>query len=148
MAPERPPLVLAVFCLSPAHTHRRYRVQHSGHEHDSEQEAIRPLPEGRLRQPRRQAEGPRQGHPGAGRRGRNGPGRAVVGIAQDPMRRDSDRLEASRLLADRGWGKAAAFEPVEGDPLGLEDVEQAAEAFRARILRLAGEAEQAPMPPR
>jgi hypothetical protein len=38
-------------------------------------------------------------------------------IARDETRRDSDRLEASRLLADRGWGKAASFEPVEGDPL-------------------------------
>jgi hypothetical protein len=26
-------------------------------------------------------------------------------IAQDPMQRTRDRLEASRLLADRGWGK-------------------------------------------
>jgi hypothetical protein len=50
---------------------------------------------------------------------------------------DRDRLEASRLLADRGWGKAADFEPLEGDPLGVGDVEAAAEEFRARILRLA-----------
>jgi uncharacterized protein DUF5681 len=60
-------------------------------------------------------------------------------IAQDPMRRDSDRLEASRLLADRGWGKAANFERLEGDPLGLVDAEAAAEEFRAAILRLAPE---------
>jgi hypothetical protein len=58
-------------------------------------------------------------------------------IACDPMRRDADRLQASRLLADRGWGKAANFEPLEGDPLGLEDAERAAEGFRAAILRLA-----------
>jgi hypothetical protein len=58
-------------------------------------------------------------------------------IAKDPMRRDADRLRASELLADRGWGKAPAFEPVEGDPLGLEDAEKAAEEFRAAILRLA-----------
>jgi hypothetical protein len=57
-------------------------------------------------------------------------------IAKDPMRRDSDRLEASRLLADRGWGKAASFEPVEGDPLDLAVLEGAAEEFRASILRL------------
>jgi hypothetical protein len=60
-----------------------------------------------------------------------------LSIMEDPMRRDSDRLEASRLLADRGWGKAANFEPLEGDPLGLEDAERAAEEFRAQILRLA-----------
>jgi hypothetical protein len=58
-------------------------------------------------------------------------------IAQDPMQRTSDRLVASRLLADRGWGKPANFEPLEGDPLGLEDVEAAAEAFRVKIMRLA-----------
>jgi hypothetical protein len=62
-------------------------------------------------------------------------------IASDPMRRDADRLEASRLLADRGWGKAPSFEPVEGDPLGLEDVEAAAEAFRAKVMGLAESSE-------
>jgi hypothetical protein len=61
-------------------------------------------------------------------------------IAQDTMQKTSDRLEASRLLADRGWGKApaptyAAIE--EGDPLDLASLEQAAEDFRARILKLA-----------
>jgi hypothetical protein len=65
-----------------------------------------------------------------------------LSIMDDPMRRDSDRLEASRLLADRGWGKAASFEPVEGDPLDLAALEGAAEEFRAKILRLAGEPEQ------
>jgi hypothetical protein len=34
-----------------------------------------------------------------------------LSIMEDPMRRDSDRLEASKLLADRGWGKAATYEP-------------------------------------
>jgi hypothetical protein len=29
----------------------------------------------------------------------------------------SDRLEASKLLADRGWGKAAAFEPLGAVPV-------------------------------
>ena len=29
-------------------------------------------------------------------------------IALDPSQKTSDRLEASRLLADRGWGKALA----------------------------------------
>ena len=58
-------------------------------------------------------------------------------LAQDETRRDSDRLEASRLLADRGWGKAAAYAPVEGDPFDLPSAEAAAEDFRAAILRLA-----------
>jgi L-rhamnose isomerase len=58
-------------------------------------------------------------------------------IARDETRRDRDRLEASRLLADRGWGKAASFEPVEGDPFDLADAERAAEEFRAKIMRLA-----------
>ena len=59
-------------------------------------------------------------------------------IARDETRRDRDRLEASRLLADRGWGKAPAYVPIDEDnPLGLEDVKAAAEEFRAAILRLA-----------
>jgi hypothetical protein len=62
-------------------------------------------------------------------------------IVQDDTRRDRDRLEASKLLADRGWGKPAADEPQEGDPLDLAVLEGAAEEFRARVLRLAGEAE-------
>src|SRR5262249_49067327 len=60
-----------------------------------------------------------------------------VSIMEDPLRRDSDRLEASRLLAERGWGKAAVFAPQEGDPLDLASMEQAAEEFRAKVLRLA-----------
>jgi hypothetical protein len=56
-------------------------------------------------------------------------------------RRDADRLEASRLLADRGSDKAAVFAPQEGDPLDLSDTEAAAEEFCRRILRLA-EAEE------
>jgi hypothetical protein len=90
---------------------------------------------GEVRQRRRQAERPVTSH------------RELVGeygiklaelwwsIASDPMRRDSDRLDASRLLADRG--KPANFEPQEGDPRGLEDAEKAAEWFRAEIVRLA-----------
>jgi hypothetical protein len=66
-------------------------------------------------------------------------------IAQDPMRRDSDRLRASELLAERGWGKAANFEPVEGNPFDLADAEAAAAEFCARISELAESGErQAP----
>jgi hypothetical protein len=53
------------------------------------------------------------------------------------MQRTRDRLEASKLLADRGWGKAAVFAPQEGDPFDLEEVEAAAEEFRRRVLQLA-----------
>jgi hypothetical protein len=62
-------------------------------------------------------------------------------IAQDSMQRTSDRLEASRLLADRGWGKAAAYQPQEGDPFDWGNVEAAAEEFRAKILQLAHDPE-------
>jgi hypothetical protein len=90
----------------------------------------------------------RSGNPGGRPKGLAKATRALVGedgmalvdlwwsIASDPMRRVSDRLEASRLLADRGWGKVANFEPLEGDPLGLEDAERAAEEFRAKVMRL------------
>jgi hypothetical protein len=38
-------------------------------------------------------------------------------IARDETRRDRDRLEASRLLADRGWGKAPTLAAIEeSDP--------------------------------
>ena len=68
-------------------------------------------------------------------------------LAQDPMLRDSARVEASKLLAERGWGKAAAVAEVEAvDPLGLEDAEAAAEEFRARILRLADQREMGTAP--
>ena len=89
------------------------------------------------------------GNPGGGPQGLARANRELVGedgmalaqlwwsIAQDEMQRTSDRLEASRLLADRGWGKAAAYQPQEGDPLDLAAAEQAAEEFRAAILRLA-----------
>jgi hypothetical protein len=60
-------------------------------------------------------------------------------IARDETQRSSDRLDASKLLADRGWGKAAVFSPQEGDPLDLAALEGAAEEFRAKILRLAGD---------
>ncbi len=62
-------------------------------------------------------------------------------IATDETQRSSDRLEASKLLAERGWGKAAVFSPQEGDPLDLAALEGAAETFTARILKLAGEPE-------
>jgi len=64
-------------------------------------------------------------HPRAGRCGRHGFGPVLV--VDRPGRDERDRLEASRLLADRGWGKAPNFEPLEGDPLDLEDLERAAE---------------------
>ena len=63
-------------------------------------------------------------------------------IARDETRRDSHRLEASRLLAERGWGKAPAYAAIEeGDPLDLADAEKAAEEFTAKILRLASDQE-------
>jgi hypothetical protein len=64
-------------------------------------------------------------------------------IARDETRRGSDRLEASKLLAERGWGKAPAYAAMEeADPLGLEATEEAAAEFRAKILKLTREAEQ------
>jgi hypothetical protein len=40
---------------------------------------------------------------------------------RDETRRDADRLRATELLAERGWGKAPTFAAIEeADPLGLE----------------------------
>ena len=58
-------------------------------------------------------------------------------IANDELQKTSDRIAALNQLADRGWGKAAGFVPQEGDPLGLENIERAAERFRSRIVKLA-----------
>ena len=82
----------------------------------------------------------RSGNPGGRPQGLARATRELVG--EDGMELaqlwwDIDRLEASKLLADRGWGKAAVFQPQEGDPLDLAAAEQAAEEFRAAILRLA-----------
>src|SRR4051794_5857935 len=54
-------------------------------------------------------------------------------IARDGTRRDSDRLEATRLLADRGWGKAPAYAAT----MNLASLQAAAEEFRASIIGLA-----------
>ena len=65
-------------------------------------------------------------------------------IARDETQRSSDRPEASRLLADRGWGKAPTYAAIEEeDPLDIANLEAAAEEFRANILRLveAGDSE-------
>lgn len=60
-------------------------------------------------------------------------------IVEDDGAKTADRLEASRLLAERGWGKAPAFAPVEeADPLGMEGAEEAARELRAEIIRLSG----------
>jgi hypothetical protein len=95
------------------------------------------------------------GNPGGRPKGLAKATRALVGedglalaqiwwdIARDETRRDRDRLEASRLLADRGWGKAPTFAAnEERDPLDLADAEKAAEEFTAKILRLAEAGEQ------
>jgi hypothetical protein len=119
-------------------------VQHSGHERTSERGRSRPLAEGQFWKPSRQAERACK----ATRALVGEDGMALVepwwSIAQDSMQRTPDRLEASRLLADRGWGKPATFELLEGDPLDLADAEKAAEEFRAKVMHLAESPESDP----
>lgn len=46
-------------------------------------------------------------------------------VMSDPAAKMEHRLEASRLLADRGWGKAPQFAPIEdADPLERRDVSE------------------------
>jgi hypothetical protein len=67
-----------------------------------------------------------------------------LSIVEDKNAKTADQLEASRLLAERGWGKAPAFSPVEAeDPLGLGDANQAADELRAEVLKLASKDETA-----
>jgi hypothetical protein len=57
----------------------------------------------------------------------------LLEIAMDPLHRDADRIRAVELLADRGWGKAAAFQPIEDDPLGLAELQASAEEFTRKV---------------
>jgi hypothetical protein len=62
----------------------------------------------------------------------------AISSVQSNSQEALDRLEASKLLADRGWGKAPTYAAIEEeDPLDLANLEEAAEDFRQRILRLA-----------
>jgi hypothetical protein len=58
-------------------------------------------------------------------------------IAQDPTRRDSDQLAASKLLAERGRGNVAFAAVEDEDPFDLANMEQAAEQFCRNVSRLA-----------
>lgn len=60
-----------------------------------------------------------------------------VSIYEDTNAKMADRLEASRLLADRGWGKAASFAPIEeDDPLGLTGAHDRLVERLARVVPL------------
>lgn len=51
---------------------------------------------------------------------------AFLAIVADETAKDSDRIAAGREILDRGWGKSAAYAPVEeGDPLELDVSESA-----------------------
>jgi hypothetical protein len=49
--------------------------------------------------------------------------RILLEIAENPKARDRDRIAASSVLLDRGWGKAPAFAAIEGaDPLEQDEI--------------------------
>jgi hypothetical protein len=50
--------------------------------------------------------------------------RLWLSIALDESQRTRDRLDASRLLADRGWGRAVDVKVPDDDPLGIEDARE------------------------
>ncbi len=61
-------------------------------------------------------------------------------VMHDADAKMGDRIEASRLLAERGWGRAAGFALVEDeDPLGLDRVrvDAAIDTFAVEVVRLA-----------
>ena len=73
-----------------------------------------------------------------------------LSVMRDERAKTSDRLDASRLLAERGWGKAARFQLVEDDdPLGHDQVavDEAVAHFGREVRRLAAiaDAERAPV---
>ena len=61
----------------------------------------------------------------------------LLEAARDPRAKVSERIQAVRELADRGWGKAPAFAAIEGaDPLELSaiaaEVQSIADELAAR----------------
>jgi hypothetical protein len=65
-----------------------------------------------------------------------------IDTMEDPTCRRAERLEASRLLAERGWGKTASFEFVEKDEedqsaATQEQLNVAVDLFDAEVVRLA-----------
>lgn len=47
----------------------------------------------------------------------------LVKIASDASEKTGDRIRAAELVLERGWGKAPAFAPIEGEnPLELDDI--------------------------
>ena len=60
-------------------------------------------------------------------------------IMSDSNAKTTDRIEASRLLADRGWGKAPTHEPplVDDDDTHEIRLEAAAKRFNEEVRRLA-----------
>jgi hypothetical protein len=64
-------------------------------------------------------------------------------VMEDPTWRGSERLRASELLAERGWGKAPQFAPLpDDDPIEREkELDDAVQFFYAEVARLAGAAE-------
>lgn len=71
-------------------------------------------------------------------------------VMADEGARTPDRLEASRLLAERGWGKPPTYEPIEAadqESLPQEQVDEAVRRFEAEVVRLAARREQPALAP-
>ncbi len=59
----------------------------------------------------------------------------LYSIAKDPIARAADRISAVRELLDRGWGKAPAFQPMEGsDPLEMSELDRAIREIAAQFV--------------
>ena len=58
----------------------------------------------------------------------------LVSIATNLDARAADRISAVRELLDRGWGKAPAFQPMEGpDPLEMNELDLAIRQIAAQL---------------
>jgi hypothetical protein len=58
----------------------------------------------------------------------------LLSIMRDTSARNADRLAAAREVLDRGWGRSASFQPIEGgDPLSMSELDAAIVEIASRL---------------
>jgi hypothetical protein len=72
----------------------------------------------------------------------------LLSIARDESARNADRIDATKELLDRGWGKAPAFANIEGaDPLEQDEVADAISGLVDELSRRRSSGPKLPVAP-